>query len=279
MKKKPVSAEKYTKKYFLTKCDGYKEFFKNWGNKPSLRLKSVLSKIRISKNEKILDIGCGRGETAVYLAKKGACVYAVDYSKTAIMLAKKAVKKQKKDIREKITLKTMNAKKLEFKDNFFDKVIMLEVWEHLHTWEQEKVLKQVKKVLKKEGRAFIHTEPSKLVNKLLYPYWIYPVSKFLITIWNKIFKKNYTCLPHPALLNDHFSQNLHVNEPTYFQLKKVFKKANFKKYKIRLEVDYKKPLISWKDRIYNFLVLLSPLSDYFPLNTVFANDFFITLEK
>jgi len=54
--------------------------------------KAVLDRIEknhILKGKNILDLGCGRGETAVYLAKKGANVFAVDSSGESVAFANK----------------------------------------------------------------------------------------------------------------------------------------------------------------------------------------------
>jgi len=50
-----------------------------------------LVKIGSLKKSKILDVGCGNGRNAIYLAQKGYLVNAIDFSKNAIALARKKV--------------------------------------------------------------------------------------------------------------------------------------------------------------------------------------------
>jgi len=54
------------------------------------------------------------------------------------------------------------AKKLPFKKNSFDVVVMLDVVEHLHEWELEKALFEANRVLSKGGKLLVHTSPNKL---------------------------------------------------------------------------------------------------------------------
>jgi 2-polyprenyl-3-methyl-5-hydroxy-6-metoxy-1,4-benzoquinol methylase len=66
---------------------------------------------------KVLDVGCGTGENALYLASNGFSVSGVDLSDRAIAAARaKAVER-----RLNIDFRTGNALSLEFKDSVFDK--------------------------------------------------------------------------------------------------------------------------------------------------------------
>jgi|SRR5712664_177037 len=68
---------------------------------------------------KVLDVGCGTGENALYLAEKGFAVIGVDLTNRAIAAAraKAAERKLKVDFREG------NALSLDLKDSVFDSVI------------------------------------------------------------------------------------------------------------------------------------------------------------
>lgn len=80
---------------------------------------SFLSGVKIMPPKKILDIGCGKGRNAIYLARLGYDVYGLDYIQEAINFTKKSAKKNK--LLTKIHLYTQDlGKKWPFKDNFFD---------------------------------------------------------------------------------------------------------------------------------------------------------------
>ena len=53
-------------------------------NKPTLDVLNIIKKLNITKNAKILDLGCGEGRDIIYLLNKGYNVLGIDYSKTVI---------------------------------------------------------------------------------------------------------------------------------------------------------------------------------------------------
>jgi len=63
---------------------------------------------------------------------------------------------------------------------------------------------------------------------------------------------------------------MHVNEPDYFSLCRLFQKTGFRGSIYSTNITVSKPLISWKDRLYNMLVYLNPLSYYFPFNIIWG---------
>ena len=66
----------------------------------------------------ILDLGCGAGRTTYALAERGFIVEAIDYSEAMIERAKKKHANLSADIHFKV----MNAKHLEYGDNYFNYV-------------------------------------------------------------------------------------------------------------------------------------------------------------
>ena len=103
---------------------------------------------------KILDIGCGAGTIALYLASKGNDVLGIDISKNAIVSANESKKL--------IGLKNVTFKKMHFPDETpeekFDFIILTEVIEHLEN--DELALKKIFSLLKSNGMVLIST-PSK----------------------------------------------------------------------------------------------------------------------
>ena len=276
---KHVSPSLYTRKYYLTHCSGFKEFKKTHGRLLEPRLKHLIENIKIEKNFKVLDLGCGRGELAIWVASEGSEVYGIDYSREAIKLANIALSKQPQNIKEKVSFLQMNAKKLSFADNYFDIIVSLEVWEHLYPAEQKTSLKEILRVLKSGGEVIIHTEPNRIFNQYVYRLWCYPLSSLLIFLNKCLTGKKYPNLPKWSLTALNKSRILHVNEPTYYSLKTLFCSINGL---VKIEspnVIWTKPCLSWKDSIYNFVVFLYPLSCYWPFKITFGQDFLITFKK
>lgn len=277
--KRRVDPSVYTKEYYLSDCTGFTEFKKSFGEILEPRFKEFIKYFKISPKMKILDIGCGRGEMVLYVIKNGAKAVGIDYANDSIELAKLLKSKQDKTIQSKMSFKVMDAKKLKFRNSTFDMVIMTDVVEHLYPEELDEVFQQIKRVLKRDGLLLIHTAPNKWFNNIAYRFYSYPVSLILVKIWNRIANKHYPNIAEPQDLRTDSHVIMHINEPTYFSLKALFKKYNFKGSIISSNVTAKKPHFGIKDDIFNFLVFLHPLSKRFPLNIFFGSDFISILRN
>jgi len=274
-----VDPKVYTKEYYLKDCSGYELFNRTKGKRLEPRLKALVKKIPMKPAMRVLDIGCGRGEMVFWAAAKGAEATGIDYSKSAIDLAKKAQKKQKPVIKNNVKFGLGDAKKLEFPKNSFDMVFMIEVLEHLYPEEQEKIMKEIRRVLTKNGKLFIHTAPSKTFNDVAYPFWCYPMSTTLVGLSNLLFGSKYPNIASHREIRTKSHKAMHVNEPTYFSLKALFEKHGFSGSIRSTNITVKKPEISWKDKLFNSLVYFHPISNFPPFNIVWGNDFWALLKK
>ena len=107
----------------------------------------------LRKDLKILDAGCGYGRIAIPLLNKGYDVYGIDLSKRLIGELKK--EHSSKGINHRFKVADMCD--LPFKNNTFDVVLCL--WSSfdalLFRREQVRALKEMRRILKKDGFAFI----------------------------------------------------------------------------------------------------------------------------
>jgi len=275
-----VDPKIYTRKYYLSDASGYHEFKESFGKKLEPRLKKLIDLLPNIENLKILDIGCGRGEMVFWCAKNGASeVIGVDYSKDAIDIANEAKKKFNLKLQKRVKFMLMDGMRLKFKNKSFDGVLLIEVLEHLYPEEQVLIMKKIRNLLKDDGFLFIHTAPSRWFNDFAYKFWCYPVSTLLIKINKIIFGNDYPNIPRPVNCRTELHKIMHVNEPDYFSLRKLFLKSGFKGKIYSTNITVSKPLISWKDRLYNIIVYLIPLSCYFPFNIIWGNDYYALLKK
>lgn len=272
-----VDPKVYTKEYYLTDCMGYEEFKESLGDRLELRFEEILKYFTVTPDMNVLDIGCGRGEMVLYCAKKGAICVGIDYSEDAIKLAKLAQAKRAQELKKRMRFYTMDAKKLRFEKSSFDMVILTDVVEHLYPEELEKMFQEIKRVLRKDGKLVIHTAPNKWFNDFGYKYYSYPLSSALVSLWNNFFKKSYPNIANPVNLRTDSHAIMHINEPTYFSLRNLYKKYGFEGKVISTNITAKKPEISLKDVIFNFLVFLHPFSKRYPLNVFFGSDFISVL--
>lgn len=276
---KKVDPSHYTKKYYLTDCSGYDLFKKTKGSSLDDRLAFIANQLPVRPNLRVLDLGCGRGELAIWLAKKRCIVTGVDYSNAAIDLANQARSKLKSVEKSRLTFQVGDIDRLPFPKNSFDAVVCTEVLEHIYTWEQEKMLEQLAFILTPSGFIFFHTSPSRWFNDYTYRYWCYPVSTILIRFWNLLFSKKYGNILPPNQLRTHYHKLMHINEPDYFSLRALFSRHGYSGSIKSSNVTVAKPFISWKDKLYNFLVYLIPVSNFAPFNIFFGADYYGLMRK
>lgn len=276
---KSVDPSLYTHEYYLTDCTGFEEFKESFGDKLESRFTELFRRFRIKEDMLVLDIGCGRGEAVLYAAKQGAKAIGIDYSKEAINIANGMKKRKRKELSVMMEFYVMNAKQLKFQKSLFDVVILTDVVEHLYNKEIDLVFSEIKRVLKQNGTIILHSAPNKLFNDIGYKYYCYPVSTFLVKIWNTITWSKYPNIANPKNLRTKSHATMHVNEPSYFSLKKLFNKHNFVGSLTSSNITVKKVNMSIRDIMYNFLVFLHPFSTKFPLNIFFGSDFIAVLKN
>lgn len=264
---KGLSSKIYDEKFFLELCLGSKEFKETKGRKLHPNVLDLLSLLPDTKNKRVLDIGCGRGDISLHLAKNAKEVVGIDYSKDAIHIANSVKKTFPHSVQKKTKFMVMNAKKLAFPTDYFDLIINIDVFEHLYHDELTKSLREMKRVLKKDGILFVHTCTNKLLCDYTYKFYILPMNKILTTIDKLIKRTSYPSLPNDP--RTEYEKQQHINEPTFFYLKKLFETHRFEG-KIVTDIGCLKEGTSWRTRLYNFAVALYPVSKLYPLNIYFA---------
>ncbi|HSX40316.1 MAG TPA: class I SAM-dependent methyltransferase [Candidatus Saccharimonadales bacterium] len=264
---KQVSSKIYDKNYYLSVCLGSEEFKKSKGQRLHPRVKHLLDSLPITSVMKVLDLGCGRGDISLFLAKKAGEVIGIDYSKDAIDLANEIKSSADKGIKNNVKFLRQDANALSFSENFFDAAICIDLFEHLYPAELNKVMKELKRVLKPNGLLFVHTGTNKLLYNYTYPLYILPVNKFLTSIDRKIKHVSYPPLPDDPRTREEKIQ--HVNEPTLGYLKELFREHEFNG-SIKTEIGYVKNGKSMRTRLYNFLTVLYPLSKIYPISNLFG---------
>ncbi|MFC1699958.1 class I SAM-dependent methyltransferase [Candidatus Omnitrophota bacterium] len=140
----------------------------------------IVKRLGEVKNKTVMDLGCGAGEAAVYFAKQGADVIAVDASTEMLQLVRKVAGRHGVSV---VTEK-LHSEKLDFEDESFDIVYAANL---LHHVEIEKTVREIRRVLKKGG-IFVSYDP------LAYnPF---------INIYRNISTEVRTKNEHPLTVND-----------------------------------------------------------------------------
>ena len=109
-------------------------------------------------NERVLDLGCGTGEFSPYFSKSK--YVGIDIDPKNITYAKKHYKGE---------FLVADARQLPFKNESFDKVLVVGVFHHLSTDDCQLVFKEMKRVLKKDGKVLImeDTRSKRLIVRIL----------------------------------------------------------------------------------------------------------------
>ena len=218
----------------------------------------------------VIDIGCGRGDMVLYIAKKVKSSVGIDYSPDGIQIAKTIKKNYHPEIQKKTKFFVMNAHKLNFKDNSFDLVLLIDTLDHLEPQEQKQTLKEITRILRPGGELFIRTCANSIQLNYAYKFHTYPINKMLTWIDQKVKKVNYEPLSKDPRTQEQTFQ--HVNESNYFKLKRTLKQLNFRG-KITSETGFIKEGTGLRTKLYNFTVAFHPLSEHFPLNILYGFSF------
>jgi SAM-dependent methyltransferase len=100
---------------------------------------------------RVLDVGCGTGENALYLAERGFSVIGIDLSTRAIDAAKTKGSARKL----KVDFRLANALSLDFKNAYFDNAIDSGLFHTFNDNDRVVFAREIAHVLKIDGRYFM----------------------------------------------------------------------------------------------------------------------------
>lgn len=170
--------------------------------KAQLLMMDLLAKrLQISKNDLVLDAGCGRGTTSCYLAQKyGSQIVGIDIVAFEIEIAKK--KSKELGLKPQVSFYLKDYSRTKFQKNSFDKIFTLETL--VHSPNIVVTLKEFNRILKPKGKL------------ALFEYCINPKNKF--SRWErKMFK----------LINEK-SAMVSLDKMYHDEFPKLIQKAGFK---------------------------------------------------
>ncbi|MBS3055593.1 MAG: methyltransferase domain-containing protein [Candidatus Aenigmarchaeota archaeon] len=130
------------------------------------RYMHAIEMAQINETDTILEVGCAIGYQIPLIVGKCKKYVGIDFSESAIKLNRKRNKSPK------VKVLCMDARKIKFKKNLFDVVLLIDVIEDLY--DQEKVLSQIKKVLKPGGRLVVSAPNEKSLYGLAKNIWNKP---------------------------------------------------------------------------------------------------------
>ncbi|MBM3702494.1 MAG: methyltransferase domain-containing protein [Actinobacteria bacterium] len=114
----------------------------------------------IQKGETVLEIGFGTGITLVEIAKsvgETGKAYGIDVTPEMVELARRRLEME--GLGRRVELSEGDARNMPYEDNMFNAVYMAAVLELFDTPDIPKVLKEIKRVLKSDGRLVVVSIP------------------------------------------------------------------------------------------------------------------------
>ncbi|MFP4343202.1 MAG: class I SAM-dependent methyltransferase [Anaerolineales bacterium] len=207
----------YDEDYFLKACEGYSEFVSSEGEYLSRRLSEALAVAGIAPGMQVLDVGCGRGELLRHVHRLGARPFGIDYATVAVRMARAVVDRETEGGAE-IGVYRANAQQLPFVQASFDRVLMLDIVEHLYPEELERALQDAARVLRPGGRIVLHTAPN-----VWYDRYAYPLVRLVRRLLGQ--GQGYPADPRAFLVPENV--HVHVNEQSLLSLRRNLRGAGF----------------------------------------------------
>jgi 2-polyprenyl-3-methyl-5-hydroxy-6-metoxy-1,4-benzoquinol methylase len=214
----PVPPEVYDEETVLSFVGhgGYQDFIASKGERLPPRMARALQLMNLESGMRLLDLGCGRGEIVLHAAKRGAEVMGIDYSAACLKLTCRTLELASERERDHVTLVCGDATALPFGDQVFDRILMLDIVEHLRDWQVSRALREAYRVLSPTGYAVLHTLP----NRWALDYG-YPLLRLLS--WRL-----------PRNPRSDVERSVHINEQDPLSLKRALGEAGFS-FKLWLE--------------------------------------------
>lgn len=206
---RPVSPRLYSRAILEAFAAGEHAAYLAAGGRPLRpRLARSLALAGLRPGLRVADVGCGRGEASAHAARRGCRVMALDFSRDGLELTRETAQGVL-DPRQRsaIALLQAEADRLPLPDASVDRVLLLDLVEHLWPWQLAGLLRETGRVLAPGGFAVIHTLPNRWALDLGYPLLRCLLSGL------------------PALPRSDYERAVHVNEQSPLALRRALGRA------------------------------------------------------
>ena len=150
----------YDETYYRSNCGGW-EFYEQAARRTfeDGRIRSMIDLLHRQPAARVLDLGCGRGEIAIFAASQGAEVTAIDYSQAAIDILEDACA----ELTELPgTIHAIKGDATTFNDGRkYDAILAGDLVEHLAPSELDRLYTNAAELLAPNGQLILHTFPNR----------------------------------------------------------------------------------------------------------------------
>lgn len=215
-----IPPDVYDRDYFLSEiCEGFDSYLD--GREVSHNKAKQVRLLRPAPGVRVLDAGCGRGETILACARAGAGVAGIDYSEAAVELTREALAGfPDADVR------VGDITALPWLDATFDRVQFSDVIEHLDPEQTVPALRELRRVLRPGGYLVVHTAPNLLFMKVGWPL-VRPILRAL--------RKGETVAGVDRWFE--IAADYHVNEQSVYTLRRALREAGFERPRVWVDPD------------------------------------------
>jgi predicted O-methyltransferase YrrM len=149
----------YTEQYYLSNCEGYEAFKRTLGAKlEDIRLEVIARLCRTVSSGRALDLGSGRGELSMELARQGFRVTAIDYSPDAVKIAREAISRSPQ-LSSSIFLQCTDVNSAVLQGPY-RVAVAADLVEHMPPSELEQLYQKTANNLDQDGLFIVHTYPN-----------------------------------------------------------------------------------------------------------------------
>ena len=208
----PVPASRYSAELMQRFAGGQYEAYLARGGRPLRpRIARSLALADLRPGLELVDIGCGRGEAALHCLRRGVRVTALDYSRGSLDLTRQtaSLRGDSPSGRGRLWPAASDATSLPLADRSVDRVLVLDLIEHLHDWQLKAMLAEIRRIIRPGGYVVMHTLPNRWTLKLSYPM-LRLVEPTL-----------------PAQARSTYEKEVHVNEQSPHSLHKLLRETGF----------------------------------------------------
>ena len=120
------------------------------------KLAHIAAKLALAPGQRVLDIGCGWGGMAIYLAKHADVkVHGITLSEEQIELAK--IRAAEAGVSDRVTFELVDYRELPKRGDKFDRIVSVGMFEHVGQAQFKQFFKSTAELLTDEGVMLLHT--------------------------------------------------------------------------------------------------------------------------